>query len=77
MKPVTYKLVMDSKGTISGVELWQNGQHISVSLETAGLMNNGYRWVEVHAAVNNLRKLAYENTPVSQGSLVAQEIARR
>ena len=47
MKPITYKFVMDYKGTLSGIELWQDNQHITLDMSPVDTMKNGYRWQEV------------------------------
>ena len=47
LKPITYKFVMDMNGLIRGVELWQNGQHITISMMAKGTRKNGYRWSEI------------------------------
>lgn len=47
LKPITYKFVMDMNGLLCGIELWQNGQHITISMMAEGTRKNGYRWAEV------------------------------
>lgn len=54
MSPITYKFVMDSKGLITGVEMWQGREHITVSMAATGTHENGYRWNEVKDFLDNI-----------------------
>lgn len=47
MEKIKYKFIMDGNGLLSGVELWQGNQHITVSMAAPGTHKNGYRWSEV------------------------------
>jgi hypothetical protein len=54
MKPITYKQVIDHKGTLQGIELWQGDQHITISLELKGLHTTGYIWGEVKSMIDSM-----------------------
>ena len=68
MQPITYKLAIDTKGTITGVELHQAGQHITMSLEAHGLHKSGYRWIDVQENVEALSKTAQQQVINTLGS---------
>jgi len=54
MNAITYKVCIDNKGTTRGVELWQDGQHITISLEIPGQTPSGYKWTEVKASIDKI-----------------------
>lgn len=56
---ITYKFVLNSDGTLLGVELWQNGQHITISMAAEGTHKNGYRWREVKEFLDNIEVPKY------------------
>lgn len=60
MKPVTYKLVTDQRGTIKGLELCQGGNHIMVTFEPFAQTNTGWRWHEVKERVEDIAEQAKE-----------------
>ena len=64
MNPITYKFVMDEKGLLSGVELWQNNQYITVSMSIPDVHKNGYRWSEVKDFLDNVQapKVSSQNS---------------
>lgn len=56
MKPITYKLATDSKGATTGLELWQDGQHITITFDPHAQTHQGYRWHEVRERIELLAK---------------------
>lgn len=58
-KPIVYKFVMDSDGLVSGVELWQNGQHITISMSFPSTKKNGYRWCEIKDFLDSVQLPKY------------------
>lgn len=61
MQPITYKFVMDMDGLIRGVELWQNDQHITISMMAKGTRKNGYRWVEIRDFLDTVKLPVYQD----------------
>lgn len=59
MNPITYKQVIDHKGTLQGIELWQGDQHITISLEMKGLHSSGYKWEEVKSMIESMQNELY------------------
>lgn len=65
MAPIEYKLALDEKGTIKGVELWQGSHYITISLEAHGLHESGYRWIDVQKQLKALQEVAQAQTEKS------------
>lgn len=62
MKPIEYKFVMDNKGTLTGVELWQGAEHITITMEAEGLHKNGVRWREIKEFLDNIQLPLYKDS---------------
>lgn len=60
MTPITYKQVLDKEGSLTGLELWQNGQHIAISFSIGGTHKAYYRWEEVRPIIDELSVQAIE-----------------
>lgn len=58
LEPIIYKLVYDDKDVLLGVELWQAGHHITLSLSAEGSHRSGFRWEEVREQVDKLQEEA-------------------
>lgn len=54
MKPITFKQVLDSSGSLKHIELHQDGRYVEISLSAMGTHNNGFRWIEVKKTVDRL-----------------------
>ena len=50
---------MDANGLICGVELWQNGQHILISMSSWSARKNGYRWCEIKDFLDSVQPPKY------------------
>jgi hypothetical protein len=68
VKPIEYKLQYDSRGGLSHLELWQNGQHIKLSLALKSPTPVGYKWDEVKYIIDQIaakvQKESLESGPI-------------
>lgn len=58
LKPITYKKVLDSEGSLTHIELCQEGRYIKISLAGLGTHKNGYRWLEIREAIDAMQERA-------------------
>lgn len=59
MKPIIFKQVLNPDGSLSHIELHQNGRYIEMTLSSGGTHDNGHRWEEVKKTVDRLADKAY------------------
>lgn len=59
MTPITYKQVLDSKGSLTALELWQDGEHITISLGAGETHFSGHRWYEIKKVIDRLSDIAH------------------
>lgn len=60
-EPITYKQVLSKDGSLTGLELWQNGQYITISLAAEGTHKNYYRWVEIKEIIDKMQAEARDH----------------